>query len=223
MENKITSPVKLKTKNLAFLDYYDGDGARQFSIFNCEYSDLEGDLYFRDIDSAEVYRLANDNGLKMQEAPVLTNFYSKRAIRLSQDDLLFKADSSDAVSEDGEEYSSSNEFAARFQVCAKDLNSFKDKVKFVTIASRLRGEEVSEEDLIELVRAVNRNERRLVREGKAQTKQTFKQLFRENVSKMLGTLSEGFDTLGKMEEEFKHRRVEDLARYEFEETNGKDL
>lgn len=184
---------KIRTDFLAFLDYYDKDNIRQFSIFACEGRSPQGKLYYRDIDSAVVYTLANDNGERMQDSPVLIDNYNKRAIRLGENDLLFKAESSGSTAGDFE-YPSHEEYATRFQILAKDMK-FRDSWKYAIIAGKLRDKEIDEDDLTSLVRAVNKNERRLSVEGKARRTESFKHILGDNVQKMINDMSIGLATL----------------------------
>ena len=156
----------LKTKDLAFLEYLGEFGEVQYAVFDCEKRGEEG-VFYRDIVSEEVYTLANDNGEKQQKAPLLVNHYFKssfnnsemgKAIRLSLDDVLFKAESAGFKSG---EMSINGLFSLHFGALVKDLPNFKNRVKYNLISSKLKKEEILEDELSELVQAVNENETKL--------------------------------------------------------------
>ena len=214
MKDRRKQSHKIETNRLAFLDYYDGDNERQFAVFYRV--DKDGVVYYLDVDSSNVYTLANPTGEKMQEAPCFVNHYSKRLVRFGKDDLFFREDLANPELFDGD-FSANEELSVRFLSTAKTIDSFRKKVRYVYMSGKLRNREIAEDELLDLIRVVNIQEKRKAREGESFS---FKEIFREKAGEMVVNFAEGLEDFEKLCEKTyggSYSRVPDFERYSFEE------
>ena len=164
---------KIDTSEIAFMDYFDGDMARQIAVYKYV-QDNFGKGYYLNMITDEVFVLANPTGEKIQEASLFINFYNHRPFKTSNEEYdventYVKTSSNDIFFRSDEEidfltagFSTPDELSYRLHEMILDLPKVADRFNYKMKSLQLGDDQMYEKDLIDVIKKVNENERKKV-------------------------------------------------------------